>query len=109
LLGGHAGRLACVNGATQIRAGVLRPEVVVPLEEPASGERTPRADAGELAPGVPVRIVRDPHFGLLGRVAGLPERPALLESGSRARVLEVAVEGGGTVVVPRANVERIEA
>ncbi len=109
LLASHAGRLACVNGATQIRAGVLRPEVVVPLARAASVTRSQDAGAGELAPGVPVRIVRDPHFGLLGKVAGLPEKPALLESGSRARVLEVALEGGGTVVVPRANVERIEA
>jgi len=60
-----------------------------------------------LAPGVAVRIIRDPHFGLLGTVAALPENPALLDSGAKARVLEVALERGGTVTVPRANVERI--
>ncbi len=104
----HQGQLACVHGATQIRAGVMRPEIIIPTEP--SADSTP-ADApvdGELVAGSWIRIIRDPHFGLIGRVAALPERPATLESGSRARVLEVSLERGGTVVVPRANVERIE-
>ncbi|MBD3297540.1 MAG: hypothetical protein GF341_02715, partial [candidate division Zixibacteria bacterium] len=32
LLKRYEGKLACINGATQIRAGVIRPEIVVPLE-----------------------------------------------------------------------------
>ena len=108
LLASHQGREACVNGATQIRAGVMRPEIVVPIEHaPARAERGGPVD-GELSIGAPVRIIRDPHFGLIGKVAGLPERPALLDSGSKARVLEVSLEKGGVVTVPRANVERIE-
>ena len=108
LLAGHQGREACVNGATQIRAGVMRPEVVIPFDRaPATVGAHATAD-GELSIGSAVRIIRDPHFGLIGKVAGLPERPALLDSGSRARVLEVSLERGGTVTVPRANVERIE-
>ena len=108
LLAGHQGREACVNGATQIRAGVMRPEIVIPLEgAPAAAAQAGPVD-GELAIGAPVRIIRDPHFGVIGKVAGLPERPAVLDSGSKARVLEVSLEKGGTVTVPRANVERIE-
>ena len=34
LLASHEGHLAAVNGATQIRAGVIRPEVVIPLQQP---------------------------------------------------------------------------
>jgi hypothetical protein len=110
LLAGHQGREASVNGATQIRAGVMRPEIVVTLEGGAgsrASEAASEAD-GELCIGAPVRIIRDPHFGVIGKVAALPEKPALLDSGSRARVLEVSLESGGTVTVPRANVERIE-
>jgi hypothetical protein len=108
LLAGHQGREACVNGATQIRAGVMRPEIVVPIEHaPAKVDRGGVID-GELSIGAPVRIIRDPHFGVIGRVAALPERPAMLDSGSKARVLEVSLDRGGTVMVPRANVERIE-
>lgn len=110
LLAGHAGRTASVNGATQIRAGVLRPEIVIPLA--ASADAGPLAEAGGAAAGVlevgtPVRIIRDPHFGVLGTVAALPEQPAVLGSGSKARVLEVAVAGGQRITVPRANVELI--
>jgi biotin carboxyl carrier protein len=126
LLASHAGRTASVNGATQIRAGVMRPEIVVPLgSEAAAGAgggtgasstdapgaralAAGGATAGVLEVGTPVRVIRDPHFGVLGTVAALPERPAVLDSGSKARVLEVAVEGGARITVPRANVELIE-
>ena len=113
LLASHAGRTASVNGATQIRAGVMRPEIVIPLDEGAAGGGMPAASAGGATAGVlevgtPVRVIRDPHFGVLGTVAALPEQPATLGSGSKARVLEVAVEGGGRITVPRANVELIE-
>ena len=54
-------------------------------------------------------MIRDPYFGKLGEVASLPAEPAVLGSGSKARVLEVRFSDGGTAVVPRANVELIEA
>ena len=113
LLASHAGRTASVNGATQIRAGVMRPEIVIPLDEGAAGGGMPAASAGGATAGVlevgtPVRVIRDPHFGVLGTVAALPEQPATLGSGSKARVLEVAIDGGGRITVPRANVELIE-
>jgi hypothetical protein len=115
LLASHRGRTASVNGATQIRAGVLRPEVVVPLEAAPAGAGTGGhaavaggATAGVLEIGTPVRIIRDPHFGVLGTVAALPEQPAVLGSGSKARVLEVATASGQRLTVPRANVELIE-
>lgn len=110
LLQRHAGRMASVNGATQIRAGVMRPEIVIPLEDGAApaGGTGGGAVAGVLEIGTPVRVIRDPYFGLLGTVAALPEQPAVLGSGSRARVLDVALADGRTVTVPRANVELIE-
>jgi hypothetical protein len=55
-----------------------------------------------------VRVIRDPYFGVLGTVAALPEQPAVLGSGSRARVLEVATVDGSRITVPRANVEVID-
>ncbi len=104
-----AGRFASVNGATQIRAGVLRPEILIPLSiEEASHGESATAAAGHLRPGVPVRVIRDPWFGLLGTVAELPSEPRVLESGSKARVLIVATEDGRQLTVPRANVELIE-
>ncbi|MFO0872408.1 MAG: hypothetical protein U0575_00365 [Phycisphaerales bacterium] len=103
------GHRTAVNGATQIRAGVMRPEIVVPLPATGGTESAPRlSGAGLLEIGTPVRVIRDPHFGLIGKVAALPEQPYVLGSGSRARVLEVRFDSGESVQVPRANVELIE-
>jgi hypothetical protein len=109
LLKRHEGELACMNGATQIRAGVIRPEVVIPR---ASGEHL-KIDGAEpplegLKIGSPIRVIRHPHFGKLGRVTDLPSPLAQLESESKARILEVEFEDGTRTIVPRANVEGIE-
>ena len=55
-----------------------------------------------------MRIIRDPWFGRLGTVASLPHEPRVLASGSKARILEVRLDSGESVTVPRANVELIE-
>ena len=107
LLRSFEGHAAAVNGATRIRAGVIRPEVVIPLP-PGSGPAPGEPSPGRLTIGAPVRIIRDPHFGLIGTVSALPEQPYVLGSGARARVLEVRVDSGDSVLVPRANVELIE-
>ena len=102
-------REASVNGATQIRAGVMRPEIVIARREgdaePAQGARP---EEGALEIGTQVRLIRDPYFGLLGTVSALPTEPAVLGSGSKARVLEVKLGDGRSVTVPRANIELIE-
>lgn len=108
LLKRHQGQRASINGATQIRAGVIRPEVIIPhqgtVPQPRDRPREQGMDVGST-----VRIIRNPWFGKLGRVASLPSEPARLDSGSRARVVSVRVEGlGEPVCVPRANVEIIE-
>ena len=109
LLSGCAGREASVNGATKIRAGVMRPEIVVVRrpDDPAPADGA-RPEEGLLEIGTQVRLIRDPYFGALGTVSALPSEPAVLGSGSKARVLEVALGDGRRVTVPRANIELIE-
>lgn len=110
LLKSLKGSLTSINGTTQIRAGVLRPEIVIPLATHiAEEEAAPRVVGGHLAIGTHVRIIRDPWFGELGVVSALPVDPFELDSGSRARVLEVACQSGQRVIVPRANVEIVSA
>jgi len=107
LLKGFEGYMASVNGATQIRAGVMRPEIIVPHEEEfeqASGEEL---SAG-MVPGTPVRIIRKPYFGAIGKVVSLPVELQQVESESYVRVLEVELDDGRVVTIPRANVEIIE-
>lgn len=108
LLASHAGAHASVNGATQIRAGVMRPEIVIPLAEQAdSVQAGAKLLAAPLTVGSSVRIIRDPYFGVIGTVAALPSEPRVLESGSKARILEVDTESGKRLTIPRANVEII--
>jgi len=104
------GKLACINGATQIRAGVIRPEVIIPSDGDVHA-KTEHADYREqgLHTGSPVRVIRHPHFGKLGVVTDLPAPLMELESGSHARVLEVEFKDGVRAIVPRANVEMLES
>ena len=106
LLKARTGDQAAVNGATQIRAGVMRPEIIIPLSE-SELEAEPEQPhiEGILEIGTPVRIIRDPYFGKLGAVSDLPSKRQVLGSGSKARVLEVTSEAGEKMIVPRANVE----
>ncbi len=109
LLKKHEGEMACINGATQIRAGVIRPEVVIPRSrEISAAERSTEAGLHGLESGSLIRVIRHPHFGKLGKVVFLPPLLQKLESESSARVLEVEFENGQKAIVPRANVEMIE-
>lgn len=103
-----SGREASVSGATQIRAGVQRPEIVVP---DLDGEKLPDqvdADKDGLQRGDMVRAIRVPHFGRIGRVTALPVELQRVESEALVRILEIEFEDGRRVIVPRANVEVVE-
>lgn len=109
LLKKHEGEEACINGATQIRAGVIRPEVVIPKSGDISEkDHHESAENIGLSIGSPIRVIRQPYFGRLGKVTELPAELKVLESESKARVLEVEFEDGNRAVIPRANVEMIE-
>lgn len=107
LLKGFDGQVAVINGATQIRAGVMRPEIIIPHEEEAEEASREELGAG-MQPGTPVRIIREPYFGEIGTVASLPVELQKVETGSDVRVLVVRLDDGREVTVPRANVEIIE-
>jgi len=106
LLQALEGEVASINGATQIRAGVIRPEIIVPGHQSAGAATEPHGS--ELIPGVRVRLIREPYFGRFATVAGLPPELHQIETEAMVRVAEVKLEGGDTVLVPRANVEIIQ-
>lgn len=103
------GRIASANGATQIRAGVIRPEVVIPL--PDVDKVNLKAAEKEMAVvelSSPVRVIRVPFFGILGKIKDLPPELELIDSEAHVRVFNVTLEGGEDETIPRANVEIIE-
>ncbi|HMV56397.1 MAG: hypothetical protein KF854_04685 [Nitrospira sp.] len=108
LLSAHAGQKASISGATQIRAGVIRPEIIIPHSGPAAVTKLPKAEREGIQLGDPVRIIRDPLFGKIGAVSGLPSELRAIPTESEVRVLEVRFPDGTTTVVPRANIEVIE-
>lgn len=97
------GKAASLNGATQIRAGVIRPEIVVPLAE--AGAEPPPDATFDLREGTAIRCIREPYFGRLGTVTDLPATLVTLDSGTEVRVLRARLADGEEVTVPRANVE----
>lgn len=108
LLQTHAGQFASVSGATQIRAGVMRPEILIPTVE-----RVERA-SGELAMGLEIgsllRVIREPYFGRIGTVVELPSELQKLDTEARVRVLSVEfADDKSRAIVPRANVELISS
>ncbi len=102
------GRLASVNGATQIRAGVIRPELIVPAATPVKSTAGSNEMDGILQVGSAIRAIREPYFGRIGRCAALPVELVVLKSETKVRVLEVEFEDGQRVTLPRANIELIK-
>lgn len=108
LLQQYEGSFASINGATQIRAGVIRPEIVIPLN---SDELTGNVKEIHAAEGVTigslVRIIRAPYFGLLGKIVKLPPELQQMESETMVRVAEVEIDGK-IHSIPRSNLEMVE-
>lgn len=108
LLKHHEGDLASINGATQIRAGVIRPEVVIPRRSHVDAAEIPEQEIIGLDIGSVVRCIRFPYFGRIGKVTALPHALERMPSETEVRVLEVEFEGGEKVTLPRSNIEMIE-
>ena len=107
------GAVASINGATQIRAGVVRPEIIIPYNDEATSGKSDESGSADgksagISIGDQIRIIRNPNFGMLGTVKSLPSELQTIETEAMARVLEVKFPDGQTSIVPRANIEAIE-
>ena len=107
ILRNHIGEKASINGATQIRAGVIRPEVIVPMINQSENSQDFNEDDLVIKEGVKVRIIREPFFGEIGIVRDLPSEPIEIESETKARVAEIEFNNNERKLVPRANLEII--
>ncbi len=107
LLKKNEGRPASITGATQIRAGVIRPEVVIPDANQETKVHQTGTGLGFVV-GAPVRCIRAPFFGQIGTVHSLPVELEVMPSETKVRVVEVELANGDSIRLPRANVEVIE-
>ncbi|MEW6026005.1 MAG: hypothetical protein AB1599_01745 [Planctomycetota bacterium] len=110
LLMSKQGKKASISGATQIRAGVIRPEIIIP--DPSLKEKEKAVDQGwergAMNEGDVIRIIREPYFGKLAKVKALPNELVKIETESPARVLHAEFPDGKVATIPRANVELLE-
>ncbi len=98
-----------IHGRTQIRAGVIRPEIIIPLQFQEEELTIPETRLPILEPGTLIRVIRQPNFGRIAKVTGMPEELTKVESETLVRVLQAEFEDGTRVMLPRANVEVIES
>lgn len=109
LLKAFEGKKTSIHGHTQIRAGVIRPEIIIPMDFEESELISKEASMPILEPGTLIRIIRQPHFGRIAKVISLPEELTKVESETMVRILEGEFEDGTRFSMPRANVEVIES
>jgi hypothetical protein len=108
LLKENSGRLASINGATQIRAGVIRPEIIIPTD--ASSQKDSDENSKKMSgmtEGSLVRVIRSPNFGKIGSVKELPSELRKMESETMVRVAIIDI-GGKLIEIPRSNLEVVE-
>ncbi|MGI6679936.1 MAG: hypothetical protein ACOX3T_00335 [Bdellovibrionota bacterium] len=129
ILNKNIGRDVSINGTTQIRAGAIRPEIIIfeTLKEIGDklnkdklnkklnnkiDDKFDNTDASKeeiyakgLRVGSKVRILKAPYFGLFGTIVEMPIKEIVFESGIVARGVIVLLNNGSKVVVPKANVE----
>ena len=108
LLNSHNGKLASINGATQIRAGVIRPEIIIPLDSSdASLDSNDFNKSDGMTIDSLVRVIRSPNFGKIGFVKELPPELTKMESETMVRVAIVHIDGN-RFEIPRSNLEVVE-
>ncbi len=106
LLKNNSGKMASINGATQIRAGVIRPEIIIPNSEFSGNNDEIKKTLG-IVKGSLVRVIRSPNFGKIGTVKELPTELRKMESETMVRVAIVEIDGK-QIEIPRSNLEIVE-
>jgi hypothetical protein len=86
----------------------MRPEIIIPTEFTQEDLGSEEAKMSSLEIGTTIRVIREPNFGQIGKVTGLPEKLTPVESETLVRILEAELENGKKITIPRANVEIIE-
>ena len=108
LLKNNSGKLASINGATQIRAGVIRPEIIIPIKSNKDDEANLDKDKTiGMTEDSTVRVIRSPNFGKIGTVKELPAELRQMESETMVRIAIIEIDGN-KVEIPRSNLEVVE-
>jgi hypothetical protein len=104
LLAVHDRQEALIEGLTRLRGPMQRPRVVIPLSSRTSGIQLdpPRP---QLQVGASVRLLDAAHIGQIGQVRAVSSAPRRLPSRVRALAVDVTLEDGSTLLLPRTDLE----
>ena len=101
-------KFSSINGATQIRAGVLRPEIFIGSNmDSISDVKNFDEDDLVISLNSQVRIIREPYFGEIGVVVDLPAELEKINTETMSRIAVVEFGNGNRERIPRANLEVI--
>jgi hypothetical protein len=103
LLTTNRGRDAALDARPAEAYGSHRPEVIIPL--PLVNPTDLPEDLIPLAPGVPVRITRDPYRSEVGVIEEILDQVVSYPSGILCRSARVNLEVAGRTTVPLANLD----
>jgi hypothetical protein len=104
LLASHDRQEALIEGITRLRAPLRRPRVVIPLSARLGGiQLEPERPA--LRAGASVRLLDSEHLGQIAEVRMVSSIPRRLPSRVRAAAVDVVLEDGTTLLLPRNDVE----
>lgn len=103
----HEGMLASLDGSTQLRAGVQRPQVLFPLNEELPSDYSEPPLSEGIRVGDRVILVREPYFGVSGTVleksAELMNTPAQ----TQAAMVKLKLDNGVEFLAPQQNCSKI--
>ena len=107
LLKKYSGKHASINGTTQIRAGVMRPEIFIGTNSDNDSTISFDEESLVISIGSKVRAIREPNFGKIGKVIELPSEHVKIDTETTSRVALVKFQDGKEEIIPRANLEVI--
>jgi len=107
LLKDNDNNYASISGATQIRAGVMRPEIFVSNNENIVEKAAMDDERLIISINSTVRVIREPFFGKIGKVISLPSSLTIMKSETKVRVAEIEFSDTSKEIIPRANLEVI--
>jgi hypothetical protein len=104
LLASHEGKIASISGATQIRAGVIRPEIIIPVDEQIDALKEDEEETLiEPLKGMKVRVISEPYYGAWGEVHTNGSKRVDLDNGTTQDVVEILLSSGQTVLIGENN------
>jgi len=106
MLAAYDGQQIALNGATRLRGGLARPEIIIPMSRTTQVKWL--GEGPQLAVGTSVRLLAPDYLGQIATITSLPIGPRAAQSGVVAPVADVTLPGDRRLRVPLVDLEALE-